>query len=204
MSGSAPVPKDFNEWMRRMERQVTELARRQVPRAVYDTLSMNTPRWKSRLVASASLAANTPTTLAYSSVYGSPQHSPGGNDNDFFRYALESNQGRIYVKQSGLYLVHCTLQFAGATGGSRKINVFRNADNTAFASGEASPTPTAGIGTRAEATMPIALAAGDFIYPVAVSSGVAVNITAVGTSGQGGYADSTLSIVPLGGIEFVA
>ena len=75
-------------------------------------------------------------------------------------------------------------------------------DNQAFASGEASPTPTAGIGTRAEATMPVALAAGDFIYPVAVSSGVAVNITAVGSTGQGGYADSTLSIVPLGALYY--
>ena len=204
MSGSAPVPKDFNEWMRRMGRQVTELARRQVPRAVYDTLSMNTPRWKSRLVGNASLAASTPTTLAYSSVFGAPQHSPTTNDNDFFRYALESNQGRIYVKQSGLYYVLCTLQFAGAIGGSRKLSLFRNADAQPFATDERSPSPTSGIGTRAEVMMPIALNGGDFIYPVASSNSVACNITAVGASGQGGYADSTLSIVPLGGYEFVA
>lgn len=198
------LPKDMNGWMRDMEKRLAALTRRRVQSDAWaaSPFTKQVPRWKSRLAGNASLAAGTATTLAYSSVYGSPQHSPATADNEFFRYALESNQGRIYVKVGGLYYVQCTLQFAGATGGSRKISLFRNADAMAFATGEASPSPTAGIGTRAEAVMPIALAEGDFIYPVAFSTSVGVNITAVGSSGQGGYADSTLSIVPLGALTY--
>lgn len=198
------LPQDIGQWMRAMERRTQALERRRIPSDAWveSPFTKQVPRWKSRLAGNASLAAGVGTTLAYSSVYGSPQHSPSTADNAFFRYALESNQGRIYVKVGGLYYVQCTLQFAGATGGSRKISLFRNADNTAFATGEASPSPTAGIGTRAEAFMPIALAEGDFIYPVATSSGVGVNVTAVGASGLGGYADSTLSIVPLGALAY--
>lgn len=198
------LPKDMNGWMREMEKRISALTRRRVQSDAWaaSPFTKQVPRWKSRLVANASLAAGTPTTLAYSSVYAQPQHSPAGQPNDFFEYSLVSNQGRVYVKVDGLYLVQCSLQFAGATGGSRKINLFRNADSQAFATGEASPSPTSGIGTRAEAAMPIALAAGDFIYPVAMSTSVAVNVTAAGSTGQGGYADSTLSIVPIGALYY--
>lgn len=198
------LPQDIGQWMRAMERRTQALERRRIPSDAWvgSPFTKQVPRWKSRLSGNATIAANTATTIAYSSVYASPQHSPSGQPNDFFSYALVSNQGRITVNVEGLYLVTATLQWAGATGGARKLNLFRNADGNPFATDEAAPSATAAIGVRNNLVAPIALNAGDYIYPTVYSATSSAGIIAAGASGGSGYADSYLSIIPIGALAY--
>ena len=152
-----------------------------------------TPRWRSRLAADASIAHNTLTNVAYSTVGSAPDHDPGTPAFASFQTVL--GEPRIVFATAGLYLVRASVQWNGNATGTRKILLYRNATAEPFASVEyPNAGATAGIHQEVMEVMPFA--ANDYLKVgyIQYSGG---NLTAL-AGGSGDRAASWLRIVPVG------
>lgn len=208
MSGSAPVPKDFNEWMRRMERRVSELTRRQAPAAAYDPFAMNVPRWQSRLSANVSIGSGVLTNIGFASLYAAPHSMPpmGGapSPNAFLRYDTATGGGepRYYALKAGLYLIRANVQWNGNATGSRKLHIIYGADGTASFTTEVMNAGT-GFGVHQEVVGVLPLSVGDYFRTaVYQASGASIGIVAAGTGGANTYSASKLNVVPIGAYAY--
>lgn len=209
MSGSAPVPKDFNEWMRRMERRVNDLGRRQTSPAAFDPFSMNVPRWQSRLAANATIASGVLTSIGFPSLYAAPYSAPlmGGTPDPsaFLRYDTATGGGepRYYALKAALYLIRVNVQWNGNATGSRKLHIIYGADSTASFTTEVMNAGT-GFGVHQEVVGVLPLAVGDYFRTALYQlSGAGIGVVAAGTGGANTYSASKLNVIPIGAYDYV-
>jgi hypothetical protein len=202
VSGSAPVPKDFNEWMRRMERRVNDLGRRQTSPAAFDPFAQNVPRFMARLSGNSTITTATPTEIGFTSLYGAPYNQ--GSDT-FMTHGLVGTQYRYNFTRPGLYYVKADLQWGNANNGGAKIHMVLNANGspseTAWSTGG-----TDGSAFRTALVTIWPFAAGDYIRFVVQTPATTRGTLALNSaiSGSNGHADSRLTIMPAGAYDFVA
>lgn len=159
---------------------------------------IDTPRWRSRQAANATLANNTNTNLIYSTVGSAPDHDLG-TGTAFAAYQLVAGEPRIVFATPGLYLVKASLQWNGAAGGTRKLHLHRNAVTTPAFSTEVA-NAGAGAGVHQDTMGVMGFAANDYLRIVGwQNSGGNLATVAVGVADQ--FADSAVVIVPLGAYD---
>ena len=185
------VPHDIEEWMRTQERRYNDLATR---RTVVTATNISTPRWKSRLDASATITTGTFTNLGYSVLSSAPDHDPG--DPDFASNVTVLGEPRILFATAGLYLVRASLQWNVGAGGTRKIHLMKNAGTTPIATMEGENAGAAS-GLHIDVVDVIPFDVNDYLRIACFqNSGGNVGIIAAGSAGQ--FAASMVTIVPMG------
>jgi len=191
------VPKDIDEWMRRMERNVRLLQNRTAPRQDYSPFALNVPRYRSRVAGNVSISAS-PTEIAFTSQYPAPYTDGHAT---FVNPVLVGSQYRYNILQAGLYHVRADLQWSNMSNGSTRLNLYRNNDSVPVESDwRVANANNQAFRNRLEAILP--LNAGDYFRFNVMLSGVASGlIIAIGPSGQ--YGDSALAITPVGGYDYV-
>lgn len=158
------------------------------------TLLSDTPRWRSRLAADATLTTSTVTNLTYSTEGSAPEHNVGTSD--FAEYGLSGGAPSIIFNTAGLYLIRASAQWAGSATGTRKMFLLLNTNTEPFASIE-DANAGAGGGIHTEITGIWPFNVGDYLRVAAwQNSGGNLVITAAGSAGN--YEGAYLSIVPLG------
>jgi len=162
-------------------------------------LSINTPRWRSRLAADATLTTSTVTNLTYSTEGAAPEHNLGAVP--FVTYVNVAGQPRFVFDIAGLYLIRASAQWAGSATGTRKVFLLLNANTEPFSSIEEA-NAGAGGGVHTEITGIFPFDAGDYLRVAGwQNSGGNLVITAAGSAGN--FAGSTLQIAPLGALAVV-
>lgn len=208
----ARTPQDIDQWMRLMERRMNMLERQMLPGhllpgEVASPFTKNVPRWQTRLNGTAGIASGVLTNLGFASTYVEPFHSPIGSDGSaagsFMRYQTVSTEPRYYAMQAGLYLIRANVQWNGNATASRKLHIIYDGDGTASFTTEVANAGT-NFGVHQEVVGILPLDVGDY-FKIAVyqASGATINIVATGSGGTNTYAPSKLSVIPLGGYEFL-
>ena len=198
MAGAGQVARgwDLDRIIRNYEQRINTLEKL-VRGGKFSTFGDDTPRWRSRLAADATITTGTFTNLAYSLEDTAPELDLGTPA--FVSFQTVLGEPRYVFATAGLYLVRCSLQWNVGAGGTRKIHLMKNAGTVPYATTEGQ-NAGASIGLHIDTVDIIPFDVGDYLRTACLqNSGANVGIIAAGAAND--RAASELAIAPLGAYD---